>query len=333
MKNDIDFDELDRAVNSLMGGVAGSSSRGSDEAPEPKTLSISTTLKPGEKPAYERVGEVAKRIGSETLTTDNDATTITDIGEISQPELQPVAVPVNVPQQSQSTAPKPQSNIRPNSSSEGPVAPRPSGGRFMDVVHPSSDMKTSLPQQAPTPVVTSSVPTERVEPPAPTVTPDIELTSPFLADAKVEKRPLGGESTPPVKEDDYSHNDMPEEIVAINSEAIARHNLGNNTQEILDASQFESVSSVDKQIQAIEANHEATLPDSQSDEIRAVESVDSGATATQQGAIFDVNDYHQPLNHPPKQKSGWGVVVIIVIIIILASAIGAGAYFLLGLGN
>lgn len=83
------------------------------------------------------------------------------------------------------------------------VAPavRRSSGRFMDVVHPSSDMRSgaSAPQTARRqPVV--------VQPPAPVVeesTPDPidtyedwqkPLESPFLPDMKVEKRPLGGET-------------------------------------------------------------------------------------------------------------------------------------------
>lgn len=73
-----------------------------------------------------------------------------------------------------------------------PVAPRPRAGRFMDVVHPSSDMRTTTPvaprADTPAPLVapTSSIP----EMPADTMTE--AAPSPFLPDAKVEKRPLGG---------------------------------------------------------------------------------------------------------------------------------------------
>ncbi len=46
---DIDFDELDKAVNSLMGGV-----KGKPDGSESKTLTIAPTLKEGEQPAYDK---------------------------------------------------------------------------------------------------------------------------------------------------------------------------------------------------------------------------------------------------------------------------------------
>jgi hypothetical protein len=79
----------------------------------------------------------------------------------------------------------------------------------------------------------------------------------------------------------------------------------------------------------------------------SIEKVESGDTeglknggATEQtttpaeasdSAIYDVNNYHQPLNHPTKRKSGWGVVIIIVVIIILAVVVAGGAYLYFGL--
>lgn len=94
-----------------------------------------------------------------------------------------------------------------------PVSPQPStpapatrrtSGRFMDMVHPASDMRTSRPETTPT---TESVPSATPLDPAPVADPftssfeDLPrkadenskpLESPFLPDAKVEKRPLGG---------------------------------------------------------------------------------------------------------------------------------------------
>lgn len=98
-------------------------------------------------------------------------------------------------------------NEAPASAKPAPsVAPavRRSSGRFMDVVHPSSDMRSG----ASTPQVARRQPVV-VQPPAPVVeesTPDpidtLEdwqkpLESPFLPDTKVEKRPLGGSNEAP----------------------------------------------------------------------------------------------------------------------------------------
>lgn len=335
MKNDIDFDELDRAVNSLMGGAAATSE---DETPKAKTLTISTTLKPGEGPSYTKLDEVAKKIGSETLTTDDDPTQVKDLGEISHSETQPILVNGSTPPESPKSDPLPTGQI--------PGAARPTSGRFMDVVHPSSDMKSPTPSTSQSTSVKQSEPAVVVSAPKPVSAPAVEVTSPFITDAKVEKRPLGDPFADPAPQGKGTtqsvaeKNDAPEEIVAINSEALAREESSKDTQAILDATKIEtSTDAIDQQLQAIESIHAEPVAASSDASLRAVESVDTAlqpVTAQNdqpQGAIYDVKEYHQPLNHPAKQKSGWGVVIIIVVIIVLAAAAGAGAFFLLGLGN
>lgn len=335
MKNDIDFDELDRAVSSLMGGAT---VKAEDETPQSKTLSITTTLKPDEGPSYEKLDEVAKKIGSETVIADDDTTRVKDLGEISHTEPQSIAI-------NGTTAPVLPSEEQ-KSVAAIPAATRPSSGRFMDVVHPSSDMKSpGAAPQPKTPEQPATVQSTSVAKNAPLAS--IELTSPFITDAKVDKRPLGdpfADPTPQGKElsqAEIGENDAPEEIVAINSEALARVEASKDTQSVLDATKIDATTdAIDQQLQAIESIHAEPVPSTVDASLRAVESVDTAnakGAAPQggqpQGAIYDVKEYHQPLNHPPKRKSGWGVVVIIVIIIILAAAIGAGAFFLLGLGN
>lgn len=349
MKNDIDFDELDRAVNSLMGGAA--TVRSADDTPIATTLSISTTLQPDETPTYDRLGEVAKRIGSETFVAENDTSVVKNLGEIARDDTAPSPVladaelATGVQQQEVVVEPTPVVESLPvvpapvqPTINEIPAVQRPSSGRFMDVVHPSSDMKVSVPS----PRTATVEPTPVVEPlpvvPAPVqdfAVADVELSSPFLPDAKVEKRPLG-DPTAPAKELDYIPNDISEEIVAINSEVTTTEEAGKSTQKILDATKIEPVvSEVDQQLQAIESTQVQTVSGDEAAALRAVESVDATVVPAvdPQGAIFNVDEYHQPLAHPAKQKSGWGIVVIIVVIIVLAAAVGAGAYFLLGLGN
>lgn len=351
MKNDIDFDELDRAVNSLMGGAA--TTRSADDTPKATTLSISTTLQPDETPTYDRLGEVAKKIGSETFIAENDTSIVKNLGEIARddsvasPVLEDAELVSVVQQEEEVVEPTPTPNpepsivsmpVQPPSASVIPAAQRPSSGRFMDVVHPSSDMKVSVPPPRdpaveptpnPEPLPIVAAPVQEL----PAV--DVELSSPFLPDAKVEKRPLG-DPTAPAKELDYIPNDISEEIVAINSEAVTTEEASKSTQNILDATKIEPVvSEVDQQLQAIESAQVQTVSGDEAAALRAVESVDASVVpaADPQGAIFDVEEYHQPLAHPAKQKSGWGVVIVIVVIIVLAAAVGAGAYFLLGLGN
>lgn len=325
MKNDIDFDELDRAVNSLMGGSAGTL-KSADEI-KPKTLSISPTLKPGEEPEYEKVDEVAKRIGNEALITDTDPTIVKNIGEISHADATQSTDSIAVTKgQSGDVQAEGASVSVAVSTPVAPAASRPAVGRFMDVVHPSSDMKSASTNQA-APLSAEAAPPQVAMEKQEAPISDVEIASPFLPDAKVEKRPLG-EAVNSSFGDDLLQFDAPEEIVAINSEAIKRHGSDKNSQEVLDASKYNEESTVDKELRALEAIGDTQALNTQAEELQAVESVDA-KLAVDGGAQSQVSS----LSHPPKQKSGWGIVVIIVIIIVLAAAIGAGAYFLLGLAN
>lgn len=106
----------------------------------------------------------------------------------------------------------------PEANTVAPAARR-STGRFMDMVHPSSNMRNpgSLTSPVPPrPVQPATQPAQESLPSSPTettsgVTTDAQAApeSPFLPDAKVEKRPLGGAAFPDelTFEDFSSNND------------------------------------------------------------------------------------------------------------------------------
>jgi len=188
---EFDFDELDKAVNSLMGDI---------KKPEESTPVSAPTTPPT---------------------------------EATQPTAVPSPTPVPaapIVEPKPATTPPPASLPIPDSTAS--LFPR-QGGRFMDVVHPSSDMKTATPTPAPSregiakqpltvtsrpaaptttfDVVTPSARSPREAPPAELVAtpesspsepssltptlppaPSDAWSSPFLPDAQVEKRPLGG---------------------------------------------------------------------------------------------------------------------------------------------
>lgn len=209
---DLDFDELDKAVNSLMGTV-----EDKELVQKSKTLDINETLAPNEAPAYKHLDEAAKKIGNEAIDNQEHTVSLNDTPsgeELTQlPPLQPAKKP---------------------------------SGRFMDVVHPSSDMRTTItvaPRKVsregisvapaatsePLPTTAGNLPVaEEVEPesaeePKAVVEitetlPPIEpvasepLVSPFLPDAKVEKRPLGGVEPAPKLEEELK----PETAEAVN---------------------------------------------------------------------------------------------------------------------
>jgi hypothetical protein len=175
---------------------------------------------------------------------------------------------------------------------------------------------------------------------------DVPLTSPFLPDAKVEKRPLGGADLPEVSE--------PEEPDRIS--------VGN-------AGMSKTKDDPNDQLPALPKDVEPVLPEELHSDLVEVESdtttsgipktegmtptglppeppivdekpVSTGPTSIPQqyqeeptsgdkdsGAIYDTNTYHQPLAHPGKKKSGWLWVVWIVIILLIGAGAGAALYF------
>lgn len=349
MKNDIDFDELDKAVNSLMGAIPADKQSDTGDEAEQKVLAISPTLQPDEKPAYEKLDEAAKKIGSETLVDDEQTTVVASPASESVP-----VVSVSAPLQPEDP-PVVQERTR------MPIVPRPSSGRFMDVVSSAAIARppaVAAPVSPAAPVVVSP-PVESSlgsilsddEPTIPAV--DLAPMTPFLPDAKVEKRPLGTASQndesissiealqAPVVSDQrpLEGDEQGASFVALETEPeVAKHD---GSQAVLDATDFEGQSDELLKLQAIEASDTDKLTADMHESVRRVESSDTekmiadandASTTATPGTIYDVNEYHQPLDHADKQKSGWGVVVVIIVIIILAALLGAGAYFFFNLG-
>lgn len=389
---DLDFDELDRAVNSLMTDAA----KSDDSKPEEteKTLDITPTLSADTPPSFEKLEEATAEVTK----------TPTPSVEAPKPAA-PAAKPVPAP-----AAP----------ASRPPLAAR-RGGRFMDVVHPSSDMKkTTTPthsvsrqgttiapavaaSQPPKPAVeapadvletpvekTPEVPQKPVEQPhepaAPvsewpdplemadfktdTPTPEKEetasdepfvvlqpekedatkpLTSPFLPDTKVEKRPLGSSAPTPAEEPDRAPSpdaklepmtvsDPNAQLPADPVEAVTTE-LPEEFQDDLVAVEADTSHQEALNAQAAEKTSAMPMPTAAPQEDEKL--LPAGPTSIPQqyreepstgdkdsGAIYDTDTYHQPLAHPAKKKSGWMWVLWIAIILVLGAGGGAALYFL-----
>jgi len=321
-KHDIDFDELDKAVHSLMGKVGSETLEDDDKT---KTLDINATLKADEKPSYDALGKAAQTIGDETLVTDSEVELVEDLSKLSDTMQLPVPTAGDE---------KPAEPVQAADRKPVPAVKRPNSGRFMDMVHPNADMRSAAPpanlavpsrSSAPAVITAPTSPTLAAgKPAAPAVpAPDAPLT-PFLPDAKVEKRPLGsaaptGENSPTSVSDE-------------------KPDAENDAQHVLDPIDFQKESPNEEElskIAAIEANDNDSLT------IEKVESGDTehlkspakpaGDDKPGEGTIYDMENYHQPISHPPKQKSGWGTVLIIILIIVLAIALGGGAYLYFGM--
>lgn len=259
------------------------------------------------------------------------------------------------------------------------LAAKRSSGRFMDVVHPSSDMRSAplIPARpAAREGVTIAAPTISVTaptlPPAPASIPDLPevtavttaknewpdpidfhgavdsaviaavaapapsqaLDTPFIADAKVEKRPLGAfsdvPSTPePVTEPVNEPISEPETTPAAqdtpqldktNEEVVDTPmpaELGNDLLSI--ESDESTVGTTAGALDLSVATPTLSIPQQYS------ETPSTGDKPA--GSIFDSDAYKKPLAHPKKKSSGWLVVLWIVILLVVGAGAGAAVYF------
>lgn len=273
-------------------------------------------------------------------------------------------------------------------------AARRSSGRFMDVVHPSSDMRPSVtsparPVEVKKPEPVAAAPVEKPANdgfnwPDPLEVakddqsePDIidqvieenkaetggmpPLETPFLPEAKVEKRPLGAFSdAKPALDLSEALNEEPvtdapaPDFSSTTGEAPA--NLESIDETKLEASE-ESLIGAPESADTSPAVDTAAAPAPTEPAIEPVTeaelkvetpaasfdppaSTSLGAASIPQqykeqpstaeqpsGAIYDTEAYHQPLAHPQKKKSGLWVIVWILGLIVLGGGLGAALYF------
>lgn len=174
--------------------------------------------------------------------------------------------------------------------------------------------------------------------------------SPFLADAKVEKRPLNPEplapAAPPLVDLEAElSEDQPEEAVAgdtdevanadgkdeppvvpevpeLNSELVAIE-AGERTEETsasIDENEEDSAK------EAVNEHKGPVGPASISQQYKTVESTGDKSHA----AIYDATQYPEPVAHPAKKKSGWLWIVWVLVLLALGAG-GAVALYVMGI--
>ena len=187
---------------------------------------------------------------------------------------------------------------------EADVAPRPepvpspaarrtsSSGRFMDVMHPSSDMRQSGPAplpRTPAPTETPSVDDEPVQ-----AGDDSASQSPFIPDAVVEKRPLG--TAAPLDLFQEPEHELLEEHYE-------------DTPEVEPASE--------PAVQPVEEVATST-------EVTETHRIETPQPQT--SPVFDTETYHPPAPQVKKRSGAW-VILWIFLLILLGAGAGAGVYF------
>jgi hypothetical protein len=410
--SELDFDELDKAVNTLMGDVPKVELSKHDDT---KTLNISSTLPGTNRPSLDELNSALSQVNGAVIP----------------------ATPVTPPEVASPSAPV--------SASTTPLAAR-RGGRFMDVVHPSSDMKglvrpasvpsrqgvTIVPSERlltaesddqsgaeklpviestgidasidtsskqdepggdwPDPLemsgynaepdtsttvaardsepavavapVTADVASEDSDTPVvddePTVEDTPSMTSPFIADAKVDKRPLGGASNDDQRDElgrapvlgalatnamaSTSASDQlpanpadiePQLPPELQSDLMAIETDGGDTPIAgVDESEKERAAPIPAETPVAKA---PIVP--VTSEAKPAAIVSGPTSITQQyheepstsdqtnGSIYDMASYHQPLAHPVKKKSGWLWILWILLLLIVGGGGAAALYF------
>lgn len=354
---ELDFDELDRAVNSLM---AGASSTNQKSEPSEKVLEVPTTAlapttpspsmsTPVTAPPVRSSSPVQTPVRSSPAPAARRGGRFMDVVHPSQGVKKEVSKPVTreaatiQPSRNLSTLSQPEL-AKPVEASKTPevAAPKNDWPDPLDMANFSgSDEKNeeSAPQDKPTPVAPE--PTKKDE--------DSPLVSPFLPDTKVEKRPLGG---------NVSQNDTPVLVPAVENIDDQLPATIEDTKPLLPEEFHSDLVAIEadtthpeKHNEHSEASIETPRSANDNEEVgkkaepqtpeKEKASIPAGSGSIPQqykeeqptgnqenGAIYDTDTYHQPLSHPAKQKSGWMWVVWIILILVIGAGGGAALYLL-----
>lgn len=229
-------------------------------------------------------------------------------------------------------------------------AARRSAGRFMDVVHPSSDMRTRSTPVAPREAIAAQ---PVAAPAAEPVFEEQPQVSPFLADAKVEKRPLGGVAPVVAAPEPFAFTEPTQELIEapdeprIEAEAMPdpidfanqqTPELSVTTETPVVEESLPEASAVEPEIAPVASESTPIEPTPTLAPEPVVEEPIGPTSITQQyteqpssadtpGAIYDTEAYHQPVAAPAKKKRGSLVVLWIALIAIFGAGAGAAIYF------
>ena len=331
---DIDFDELDRAVSSLMTDV------------------------PGVNPETAHEPHVETSAPLAVLDVQQQYPEIPAAVESTPPFNSPTLVASDPVQ----------------SSSPSSLAAR-RGGRFMDVVHPSADMRTSssapsrqgvtiapratnvieetsTPSVEATPdpaqsytnerTITPEVPTANIQPDL-TFNDSLPQTSPFLSGAKVEKRPLGGSVINEALAAELAkESTQPSALLSVddNLNATITPELDSQLQPVVVVKKPVLPAELDSDLVAIESGESAeSIPEPVVAPVEPPALLPGAGSIPQQYAeqpssgdsthtpIYDTEEAHHALAHPAKKKSSWLWVIWIILIVLLGAGAGAAVYF------
>lgn len=327
---ELDFDELDKAVNSLMTNVDTTKRNPALDDPEVKVVALNPT---------EDAASVDNEAAEPAKSTSANAEPVADTTSVVASSAEPAAA------------------VAPSAPASLAVKRR---GQFMDMIHPSSDMKSApkpvrregvviapaaaadtsadiAPASLPDTPASKAAPAA-AEPSEPTPEPQ---TSPFLPGAKPEKRPLGGTAgtgapdpienaedtavklqTAPVIDTQVLPEELSSDVLAVESNDLT------------------SKTEIEKPAEASVEIPQQTAPEPEAEQ-KPVETPAGGSISQQyteavstgdqtSGSIYDTANYHQPIEAAKSTKKASPLKWIILVIVLLIVGGGAGVgYFLL----
>lgn len=363
---ELDFDELDKAVNSLMGDkkpgepVVGKDDSDLNAAPAQPVVSPQPPVDtPGSEPIAKASADTPAPAAPEPEASRVAAPPAASIATKRRGQFMDVMHP-SADMKSTGRTARPTARVSrqgvavaPNPDSAGaPASQEVSTTQTMEpVTSPVTEKSTSDwpdPIDTATPVAPDASAVTATENPEPPVTPPElnmadtstnPLDSPFLPDAKVEKRPLG--QTQPIEQPDTnvdsqteytpeSSADLPDElsggVLAVESNDLHADDTSTKApQETPPVTPAEQ--SAEPQPAAI-----ADLPD---DTIPVQASIppqykpdDSEAEPAEHSALYDeVSNAHAA--KPPKKKHGWVIMLAIIGLVLLGCAGGVAVYYMM----
>lgn len=325
---ELDFDELDKAVNSLMTESSVEEEPKPDNVTEPAPTPSSTAVAVS-SPATRRRGQFMDVMHPSSNMRQAPAPVTHQAADVTPPMVSEAVKPDDTPVADEAL---PMSSPEPMSE---------------QATTEQEEVSSTWTEPSEETTEEATVPEEVVEtppePPVDQLQTDDPLTSPFLPDAKVEKRPLG-EPVPyaePVLESKTSDMETPAEVHDIDTKEPEQPDTTEG-----DMGAAEPVPLPDElkeDVVAVEANevmHEEAIEAPAENEVAPEVTQPISGSITQQyeeqpstgeqtnGAIYDTDSYHQPLDgHPAKKKSSVLTWILWTIVLLIVGATAGAAWF------
>lgn len=343
---DLDFDELDKAVNSLMATAEEVNAAPETVLPQSPPVAVEpTTPTPvAAQLGDESVATVASAPASErpaptqrlSLATKRSGRFMdvvhpsSDMKKIDKPMVNRTAqtvAPVNSIVESASPVSE-QAGVPAAPLVSDPDVELPTGLQTAETTIATADVVDTVAvdeQPESTEVSTANDPELELSDSLTTDTSDMPSTSPFIPDAKVEKRPLGGA----LPSEEVSMTEKFDESQEETNEPVVEHAASlTSTPTGLPPELHQDVAAIEAGVPSEAEAAPATKPEVAAGSSIAPQYKEAPQTDEKRHeALYDSAAKGAPLAHPTKKKSGWTWVIWIVLLIILGAGAAAVFYY------